>query len=133
MNRKRFALCEVAVFVTQALVNGALFGLMDRVFTDPALFRPEGEEHIAIYMASRVLFVSLFVYMYAFWYARQGRLAGLRYGLIIWLFYSVPMTVGFWSFLRMTDGLALAWIGIGLAENVAGGLVLGLLCASRVD
>jgi len=134
MSWRRLALCAVAVFVTQALVNGTIFALiMDRSFNDPALFRPEGEEKIAIYMASRVLFVGLFVYIFAFWYTRRGWLPGLRYGFIVWLFYSVPMTVGFWSFMRLPDGLALAWIGIGLAEHEASGLVLGFLYTHPVD
>lgn len=134
MNGRRLVLCAVAVFVTQALVNGMIFRLvMDRAFKDTALFRPEGEEKIAIYMASRVLAVGLFVYFFAFWYGRRGWRAGLRYGLIVWLFYTVPMTIGFWSFMRMQDGLALAWIAIGLAEYITGGLVLGLLGAHRTN
>ena len=43
------------------------------------------------------------------------------------------MTIGFWSFMRMQDGLALAWIAIGLAEYMTGGLVLGLLGAHRTN
>jgi hypothetical protein len=133
MSWKRLVLCVVAVFVTQALVNSALFGLvMDRVFNDPALQRAEGEEQLAIYMASRVLSVGLLVYIFAFWYGRRGWQAGLHYGIVIWLFYTVPMTIGFWSFLRMSNGLALAWIAIGLVEYVTSGLVLGLLCGHRV-
>jgi hypothetical protein len=52
---------------------------------------------------------------------------GLRYGIVIWLFYSIPMTIGFWSFITMPDGLAVAWIAVGLVEYVVSGVLLGLL------
>jgi hypothetical protein len=128
MNWIRVMYSIAAVFIAQAVVNGAIFGLvMDRLASDSSLARPEGEERIAIYMLSRVLFVSLFVFIFAAWYSRRGVRAGLRYGLIVWLFYSVPMTVGFWSFMRMSDALAGCWIGIGLVENLVSGLVIGLV------
>jgi hypothetical protein len=127
MTWKRLALLGVLVFVTQGLVAGILFGLIGQRFDNPELFRPEGEEKVAPYMASRILFVGLFVYIFARWYPRRGRRAGLVYGLVMWLFYSVPMTVGFWSFLRLPGGLALAWVGIGLAEYASSGIVLGFV------
>ncbi len=128
MTWRRLALCGVLVFVTQALVAGILFGLMGQRPDDSTLFRPEGDERIGPYLASRVLSVALFVYIFTCWYRRRGWRAGLRFGIFVWLFYSVPMTVGFWSFLRMPDDLALAWVGIGLVEYVSSGVVLGLLC-----
>ena len=42
------------------------------------------------------------------------------------------MTVGFWFFLRMPDGPALAWVGMGFADYTAGGPVPGFLCAPTV-
>lgn len=127
MNWRRFLLCCALVFLAQALVAGSLHMVLEPLFEDPVLFRPEGQEKLVPYMVSRVLFVGLFVYIYSRWPARRGWSAGLQYGSIIWLFYSIPMTVGFWSFMRMPDGLALGWVGIGLIEYLAGGLLLGLL------
>jgi hypothetical protein len=176
-NWRRFLVSFIAVFIAQAMVAGALHMWVIEPFVDDAgLGRPEGEEKIVPYMLSRVLFVALFVWIYARWYvpARQGRpgaqvdeltgrpvghggffvpaqrgnqgreqtassasarlLSGLRYGFIIWLFYSIPMTVGFWAFLRMPDNLALTWVGIGLAEYVVGGMVVGLIFrAQKID
>ncbi|HKQ47692.1 MAG TPA: hypothetical protein VJZ71_06465 [Phycisphaerae bacterium] len=128
MNKRRIAIAIAAVFITQAVANGVIFGLiMGRLAIDSSITRPEEQEHVAIYMLSRVLFVSLFVFIFAGWYPRRGVRAGLRYGLIVWLFYSVPMTVGFWSFMRMSDALAGCWIGIGFVENLMSGLVIGLV------
>jgi hypothetical protein len=129
MTWKRLALCGVLVFVTQGLVAGILFGLLGQRLDDPTLFRPEGQERIVPYMASRILSVGLFVYIFTWWYRQCGWRAGLRFGIFVWLFYSVPMTVGFWSFVRMPDALALAWVGIGFAEYVCSGMVLGLVHA----
>ena len=59
----------------------------------------------------------------------RGPLAGIRYGLAVWLLYSIPMAVGFWSFLKLPGVVAFSWIAFGLAELVASGVVLGWLCA----
>jgi hypothetical protein len=123
-------LCGLAVFITQAVVNGALFALVgDRLPHDAALFRPEGQELWGVYMASRVLFVSMFVLLFARWFRGRGPLAGIRYGLAVWLLYSIPMTVGFWSFLKLPGVVAFSWVAFGFAELVASGVVLGWLFA----
>ncbi len=128
MNWKRLAFAAGAVFIAQAIVAGALqMVVADQLFADEAFFRPEGEEKLFPYFLSRVLFVALFAYLFAKSSRRVGWAPGLRYGLLIWLFYSVPMTIGFWSFIAIPDGLAVAWIGIGLAEYLVGGVVVGFL------
>ena len=128
MNWKRFALCALMVFVAQAVVAGTLQVIvLDPLFEEQTFFRPEGREKLVPYFASRVLFVGLFTYLFARACRRSGWVEGLRYGIVIWLFYSIPMTVGFWSFITMPDGLAVAWIAVGLAEYVVSGVLLGVL------
>lgn len=134
MNWNRLVFCALVVFVAQAFVTGTLqVVVVDPLFEDQTFFRPEGQEKLLPYFASRVLFVGLFTYIFARAFGRSGWTEGLRYGITIWLFYSVPMTVGFWSFIAMPDGLALAWIGIGLGEYAVSGLLLGLLYRPRID
>ena len=129
MSWRRLVLCGIAVFITQAAVNGALFTMVgDRLMHDANLLRPEGQELWGPYMASRVLFVSMFVLLFARWLRGRGPVEGLRYGLAVWLLYSIPMSVGFWSFLELPGVVAFSWIAFGLAELVASGLVLGWLC-----
>ena len=41
------------------------------------------------------------------------------------------MTVWFWAFVQMPEGLVGAWLGVGLAEYLIGGLILGLLYTQR--
>ncbi|NIP59751.1 MAG: hypothetical protein GWM92_15710 [Gemmatimonadetes bacterium] len=128
MSPRRFLACVAAVLVVQAAVAGTLqVTLVDGAFSDPALFRGEGQEKLVPYFASRILFTGLFVWIFARGFAGRGVRGGLLYGAVIWAFYVIPMTVGFWAFLTLPDGLAVAWIGVGAAEMLAGGLVLGLL------
>jgi hypothetical protein len=132
MDWKRLLLAAVAVFVAQAVVAGILqVAFVDALYDLPEFFRPEGNEKILIYSVSRILFVSLFSYIYAKGYEGGGVGEGVRFGILIWLFYSIPMTIGFWAFIVMPDGLALAWIGVGLCEYLVGGLVLGLIYRSK--
>ena len=134
MNWYRFGLCALVVFVAQAVVAGTLFAIgVNPRFEDQAFFRPEGQEKLLLYFASRVLFVALFTYLFARAYGRSGWAEGLRYGIVIWLFYSIPMTVGFWAFITMPDSLAVAWIAVGFAEYTVGGLLLGLLYRPSPD
>ena len=132
MTPRRFLSCVAAVLLVQAAVAGTLqVTVLDAVFADPALFRAEGEERLLPYFASRILFTVLFVWIFVRGFAARGPAAGLRFGLLVWGFYVIPMTLGFWAFLRMPDALAAAWVGVGLAEMLAGGLVLGLLYRPR--
>lgn len=128
LNVKRLCLAGTAVFVVQAMVAGGLQAVVaDRLFGQEPIFRPEGEEKLLVYFASRVLFVALFSYLFAKSSDRTGVGAGMLYGSLIWLFYSIPMTIGMWAFLKIPNALALGWVGIGLAEHLAGGIVLGLI------
>jgi len=131
MNWKRFMSCMAIVFVAQAVVAGTLFALVvNPLFEKQAFFRAQGQERFLPYLASRILFVGLFTYIFARTCRRSGWTEGLRYGILIWLFYSIPMTIGFWAFITMPDGLAVAWIAVGLAEYAVSGSLLGLLYRS---
>jgi len=133
MNWTRFIWASLGVFLGQAIVAGLLFAVwVGRRFSDPAFFRPEGDQRLVVYFACRIMFVALFVYLFASRYRGRKLVEGLRFGIMMWLFYSIPMTVGFWAFIRMPDGLAVAWIVVGLAEMVAGGLVVSAVYRPRV-
>ena len=133
MSWSRFIWASLAVFLGQAIVAGLLFAIwVGHAFSDPAFFRPEGDQRVVVYVASRVMFVVLFVYLIASRYRGRNLVQGLRFGIVVWLFYSIPMTVGFWAFIRMPDGLAAAWIVVGLAEMAIGGLVVSAVYRPRI-
>jgi hypothetical protein len=124
---RRFFLAALAVFVAQAVLAGVLQLLLESALEQPAFSRAEGDEKLAIYFLSRILFVLVFTYIFVKGYEGRGPIEGLRYGLLVWLLYSIPMTVGFWAFYQMSGALALAWIGIGLVEMLGGGLTAAIV------
>lgn len=134
MNWKRIFTAALGVFFVQAIVAGVLqMSVIDRFFETPTFFRVEGDEKLVPYFASRVLFVFLFTYIFAKGYENRGWSEGLRFGLLIWLFYSIPMTIGFWAFIALPDALALSWILVGLLEYISGGLVLAFLYKGKIS
>jgi hypothetical protein len=128
----RFTVCVIAVFVVQAIVAGGLHACLEhRLHAAPGFFRPEENEKLGIYLVSRVVFVALFVWLFFRTNREHRPHGGVRFGLLIWCFYTIPMTAGLWCFIQMPVSLATAWIVIGLAELTAGGAVLGLLQGPR--
>lgn len=133
MNWNRFIFASLGVLIGQAIVAGLLFVIwIGPAFSDPEFFRGESDERMAVYHACRILFVGLFVYLFASRSRGRGLVEGLKFGIMMWLFYSVPMTVGVWAFIQMPEGLATAWIVAGFAEMVAGGLIVSALYRPRV-
>lgn len=134
MKLGRYASAVAAVFVAQAIVAGVLqVAWLDGLYDDPAFFRSEGDERLGPYFASRLLFVTLFVFLFVRSRRGGGWVEGLRFGVLVWLFYSVPMTVGFWAFVRTPAGLALGWILVGLAEMLVGGAVVATVYRVRPE
>jgi hypothetical protein len=124
---KQFCLAIAVVFVTQAAVSGVLYLLAVEPFVQtPAFFRAEGGEHLALYIISRVIFSAVFVYLFSVFARAPGVIRGVRFGVTIWLLYSIPMTIGFWAFVKLPDLMAIGWIVVGLGEFVSSGAMLGL-------
>lgn len=128
MNAKRFVLASLAVFVAAQILGFVIHG----VLLQPAyqatqdIWRQDVESRMWIVWLSGLLTAPLFVYIFIKGYEGKGVMEGLRFGLIIGLFTSIPLAYGAYAVLPIPYSLALQWFLYGTAEVI----LLGVVAAS---
>jgi hypothetical protein len=129
MSWKRIAVCALLVLVTKAAVGAVFFGLVFPGVLEggSAAFRAEGTEKHGIAMIGYVAWSIAFSLVFARGFADRGRLAGLRFGLVIWLLYFVPMTLGIHGYFVVDAEWTICALVSGLAESLACGSVAALV------
>jgi hypothetical protein len=134
MNWKRYLLSTAAVLVVaRGLVAFLFFGLIFDSVYDQQLpgARPEGEEvHVATLIA--MLFWSLaFVYIFLKGYQNGGLSEGVRFGLITWIFYFIPMVTCYWAYFALPVNWVVASYVSGIAESMTAGLLVAFIYKSK--
>jgi len=125
MSWKRILVSGLLVLVTKAAVGAIFFGL---VFADvnegaATAFRAEGTENHGIAMVGYVAWSLAFSYVFARGFENRGWLEGVRFGLIVWLLYFVPMTLGIYGYFVVSREWTIFALISGLAESLACGSV----------
>ena len=126
---KRFLIGTVAVLVTKAAVGGAFFGLLYADGESSATFRAEGTEAHGIAMLGYIAWAAAFVFLFTRGGERRGWREGLRFGIVIWLFYFVPMCLAIYGYFNVDVAWLLSALAGGIAEALACGLVASLVCS----
>jgi hypothetical protein len=127
MNWKRFWLASAVVYV---VYNGLDF-LVSKVFMKGAdealksLWRPDLMSKIWVMYVVGVGVAVLFTYIFVKGREGKGINEGIRYGIIIWLFVSMPTSVMFWVFLPISFSIFLQGLIYSLFEM----LIIGILVA----
>jgi hypothetical protein len=108
----------VVVFVVKATVGAVFFGLLLDGFHDgnSPVVRPEGQERHGTGLVGELAWALAFSYLFAAGPRRRGWAAGLRFGLIVWCFYFVPMTLGVLGYFAVDTRWAIAALAVGLVE-----------------
>ena len=122
---KRLLLGALLVLVTKAAVGGIFFGLLYAGNESSPIFRPEGQEKHGIAMIGYVAWALAFVFLFSRGPERRGWREGLRFGLIVWLFYFVPMILGIYGYFAIDK----TWAGVALVGGLAEALACGIVAA----
>ena len=128
MNLKKYWLSTAAVFViARTLVAFLFFGLIfDSVYNQHINgMRAEGEELFGPAFLVTFLWSLGFVYIFSKGFQNKGLAEGLRFGLLTWAFYFLPMLVCYWAYFE----LPVNWLTASLLSGFAESLVAGLLVA----
>jgi hypothetical protein len=134
MNWKRYFIASAAIFV---LAKGAVGALFLGVIFDPVYdqelpgARPEGQEIHAAGLICMAVWSLAFTYIYAKGYENKGWTEGIRFGLIAWTFYFIPMLTGFYGYYAMPLNWVITGLVSGLAESLTAGLLVGLIYRSK--
>jgi len=129
MNWKRYWISTAAVFVVaKGLVAALFFGVIFDSVYDQLLpgARPEGEEVHVAGLICMIAWSLAFTYIYAKGHENKGWTEGIRFGLIAWVFYFIPMITGFYGYYEMPFNWVIAGLVSGLAESLTAGLLAGL-------
>jgi uncharacterized PurR-regulated membrane protein YhhQ (DUF165 family) len=129
MNWKRFF---VASLVTYVVVQAMDF-VINEVFMKSAneslksLWRPDMASKMWLMYVVGVLWALLFTYIFIKGREGKGITEGVRYGIIIWLFFNVPMNLGMWVMLPIPFAMIIRWLLFGLLEMLIAGILVAVI------
>ncbi len=129
MNWKRFFAAGLAAYV----VVQAMDFIIDEVFMKSAneslksLWRPNMMSRVWVMYMVGVLVALLFTYIFVKGREGKGIAEGVRYGIIIWLFANVPMSVSMWVMLPIPYIIVLRWMLFGLLEMLVAGILVAVI------
>lgn len=129
MNWKRVFLAGFVIFV----VFQGLGFVIDNVFLKSAydelksLWRPDMMHRMWVTYVAGLLFAFLFTYIFVKGREGKGIQEGVRFGIIIWLFATVPVYVNMWVVFPIPHMLILRWMLFGLLLSLIGGILAAVI------
>ena len=117
MNVKRFAITTFLVFLLGQLLNYLIHGVIlgPSYAATRNLWRPEAEltSNMWIFWVTGLIDAVLFTYIFVKGYEGGGVKEGLRFGLLIGLFMSLPAAYDMYAILPIPYRMALQWFLFG--------------------
>jgi hypothetical protein len=131
MNTKKWVITSLVVFVAAQILEFIIHYLIlgSAYQATSHLWRPEEEMNQMMWLMwlTGLVWAFLFVYIFAKGYEGRGIMEGVRFGLIIGVFYSLPMSLGNYVTVPIPFNLALNWFIFGMIEITILGILAALL------
>ena len=129
MNCKRFVIASVVVFVAvqvmEFIVNGLI--MKDQYESLKSLWRPDMASKMWLMYVVGVLVAFLFTYIFVKGREGKGIAEGIRYGIVIWLFVAIPMSLWFWAMFPVPFKISLWWMVFSLIEYIIAGILVAAI------
>ena len=129
MNWKRFLVASAVTYVIvqamELVINNVLMKSANESLM--SLWRPNMMSRMWVMYAVGVLVALLFTYIFVKGSEGKGITEGVRYGIIIWLFVSVPMSVSTWVLLPIPYIIIFRWMLYGLLEMLVAGILVAVI------
>ena len=131
MNRTRLIISAVVVFIVfqimEYIVNEVI--LKSTYVSLASVWRPEAELYSKMWImtVTSLVWSFLFVYFYAKACKSGGLMTGIRYGVLMGLFFVFPMSYNWYVILPIPYHLALSWFLYGMGEVIIAGIIVALL------
>ena len=129
MNWKRFLVASLVVFVAiqamEALINGVF--MKSAYESLSSLWRPDMMSKMWVMYIIAVLVALLFTYIFIKGREGKGVAEGVRFGILIWLFVSVPMNHAMWVLLPIPYPMILRWTLYSLLEMLIAGVIVAMI------
>jgi hypothetical protein len=134
MNTKRWIIASLVIFVVDQLLSYLIHSviLAGAYEATSQLWRPMEEMNSMMWLMwlTGLVWSFLFVYIFAKGYEGRGIMEGVRYGLIIGVFFSLPMSLGTYVTQPITAGIAIGWLIFGIIDITILGIIAALLYKS---
>ncbi len=131
MKNKTFWIGFVAVFVVMQAFGYLVheIGLSDTYASLASVFRPKAEMDSMMWMMMIGGAVSLLLFCYIFTLGHEGKgvMEGVRYGTLMGVFLSIPMSVDHYVIYPLTGELAVIWFVAGVIGLIIAGAVFAAI------
>ncbi len=129
MNWKNFFIAFIVIYIVGGLLNFLIHGvlLMETYESLSEIWRPDMDRLMWLQWITPLFSTFFFIYIFAKGREGKGILEGLRYGLIIWAFMSIPMIYGQYMVYPLPYSLVLQWLFSDLFVLVILGILVSLL------
>ena len=137
MNVKRFLLSCVAVYVVAQglgfLIHSVL--LSETYLSLAEVWRPEADMMSKMWLMffTGAVWTVLFCYIFTRGYEGKGAMEGMRYGLLIGIFFGIPFSYESWVIYPIPLGLAHVWAISTVVTCIVYGLVAALIYRPAVE
>jgi hypothetical protein len=137
MDNKTFWLGFVAVYVVWQILGYLVHGVMLQehyaVLAD--VFRPESDmmDKMWLMYVSSAVYLYLFCKIFTVGYENKGVMEGVRFGLLLGLFFSIPAAMDQYVVYPVTEAIAGLWFIAGVISfMIAGAVFAAIYRPSRV-
>jgi hypothetical protein len=129
MNVKKFIAASLAVYVVSLALGFLVHGVILRATYDSIknVWRPDMQSKMWIEWLDGLIVSFLFTYIFIKGYQGRGIMEGLRFGLVIGLFVSIPMAYGTYMIIPIPYYLALQWFFYGTLQAILLGAVAAMV------
>ncbi|MEX2495507.1 MAG: hypothetical protein WD448_05420 [Woeseia sp.] len=128
---KTFWIGFIVVYIVWQAISFVVHGIMlgDTYTSMWAVFRPEAQLNSMMWMMylSSALYLFLFCYIFTKGYEGKGIGEGLRFGLLMGLFFSIPMAIDSYVAYPLTENLAVIWFVTGVVSFMIVGAIFAAI------
>jgi hypothetical protein len=126
LNVKRYLAASIAVYAAYLALGFLIHGVILKPTYDSlkSVWRPDLQSKMWIEWMNGLFTSFLFTYIFTKGYEGKGIMEGLRFGLIVGLFISIPVAYGTYMIIAVPYSLALQWFLYGTAQSIVGGAIV---------
>ena len=129
MNWKNFFITFVVLYILGGLLNFLIHGvlLMETYQSLSEVWRPDMDRLMWLQWVTPLFYTFFFIYVFSKGREGKGLMEGLRYGLIMWAFLSIPSIYGQYMVYPLPYSLVLKWLVSDLVVLAIMGIAVSLL------
>lgn len=131
MDTKKYIIASVVVFVVFEILSFVIHNVLlgGTYQATASVWRTEAEmrANFPIFLVTTLISSFLFVFIYTKGYEGKGIMEGVRYGLWIGLFVSIPMAFNSFATLPIPLSLAIQWFIYGAIQFIIAGIVVAAI------